>query len=734
MKKKQKLSEKWKDKNKKGGSAPLLGAALIIFIITVAVYFAANYVAESYSRDNMLSNWGYAYTDKEGAVPAGELRVNNAQNPILTEGGVRRKNLYLSKTVSASDTGKILAIVTDFAPMKIRLNGKEVYNNHFDTEEITGNCYNALLIPQSTHEQHIEVFMKLPYSVRFEAYLNSEGDPAFAPSFAFWFGCGVAAAGVLALLVFAVLSAVRRKVYRSLKAAGVFAYAGLMTVLHMLPEVTYRLNDPIWLKLTLLPVQLTFLVTLACLNSFFRDHRKSTIAISFAAGVSIIAVFAAPTALLIKLAAVLTGVLCVAAGAFTVRIAAAHLERRLQYAAPVFVLSAYYTLAALLAGLFLYARVRVLYCYTVVVPTVVVAGVLEYTYIAEHRFQRRNSRLREETSHYGDTVDNVSLFIKNMLRCTDGKDFYQTAADEIISLLGKINPGNTDVRCCAAVKTEDGFEEKVNRGVGACDYAVIEQNCLRNEKNCMFAETYFVFALRDGDSVKAVFHFENIQNGLDMFFVSVMEATYCGLETTYENIAATGGQRNINIIFEELAENAEIDNGCSVDHLRHISEYTLALCRGLGMTEEEAQHIALASKLHDLGKIAVPKSIIHKEGRLSEEERVIVNSHTKFGYTILSAYDDDPLIATAAEIARYHHERWDGAGTNGLTGEDIPLAARVVTVCDVYDALVSERSYKKAWSTEDAMAYLSENAGKIFDPAITALFLEYRQSEAGAQE
>ena len=274
----------------------------------------------------------------------------------------------------------------------------------------------------------------------------------------------------------------------------------------------------------------------------------------------------------------------------------------------------------------------------------------------------------------------------------------------------------------------------MNRGVGACDYAVIEQNCLRNEKNCMFAETYFAFALRDGDSVKAVFHFENIQNGLDMFFVSVMEATYCGLETTYENIAATGGQRNINIIFEELAENAEIDNGCSVDHLRHISEYTLALCRGLGMTEEEAQHIALASKLHDLGKIAVPKSIIHKEGRLSEEERVIVNSHTKFGYTILSAYDDDPLIATAAEIARYHHERWDGAGTNGLTGEDIPLAARVVTVCDVYDALVSERSYKKAWSTEDAMAYLSENAGKIFDPAITALFLEYRQSEAGAQE
>ncbi len=91
MKKKQKLSEKWKDKNKKGGSAPLLGAALIIFIITVAVYFAANYVAESYSRDNMLSNWGYAYTDKEGAVLRASCASTMHRTPYLPKAACAEK-------------------------------------------------------------------------------------------------------------------------------------------------------------------------------------------------------------------------------------------------------------------------------------------------------------------------------------------------------------------------------------------------------------------------------------------------------------------------------------------------------------------------------------------------------------------------------------------------------------------------------------------------------------------
>ena len=189
-------------------------------------------------------------------------------------------------------------------------------------------------------------------------------------------------------------------------------------------------------------------------------------------------------------------------------------------------------------------------------------------------------------------------------------------------------------------------------------------------------------------------------------------------------------KRDINIIFEELAENAELDNGFPLSLLENIYKNTYCLCQRIGYDEEKAEHIALASKLHDLGKIAVPKFIIEKQGRLNEEERIIVNSHTEFGYTILSAYDDDPLIATAASIARYHHERYDGSGTNGLKGKNIPVEARIVTVCDVYDALVSDRSYKSAWSKGDAMNYLADNSGKIFDPEICLAFIQYLSEES----
>ena len=93
------------------------------------------------------------------------------------------------------------------------------------------------------------------------------------------------------------------------------------------------------------------------------------------------------------------------------------------------------------------------------------------------------------------------------------------------------------------------------------------------------------------------------------------------------------------------------------------------------------------------------------------------------------------MFATAATIARYHHERYDGTGNNGLKGEEIPVEARVVTVCDVYDALISERTYKKAWSKEDALRYLKDNEGKIFDPAICESFIAYiREEEARAAE
>ncbi len=713
----------------KEGVLPLLGIALIVFLLTVAVYFVADYVAGSYQKENTLSGWDYQYTEKAGAVPDGELRVFNAQNPLLTEGSVRKNNLYLTKTIEAEDTGKTFVLITDHAPVKIRLNGKEVYDNQFESEGYVGNCYNAIYLEPSTHEQQIDVFVKLPFSVRFEAYLKSGGNPAYDIPLGMYFGAGILLAGLIAMAVFGIISIVKRRFFRSLITAGLAAYIGFAVIMHLLPEATYYLNLPIWLRLSELPVQMTFLLTLAFLNRLFKNHRESSVAIGFAAGISIAMMMLSFTGFMVQMSAVVMSLLCLAAVVFVAQLALTQLERRTQYAVPVFIMCIFYALMIFFAGVLLISRLRALYIYTVAISTFVVGCVLEYIYIHDYRFTLKNSDFREQSVKYGNSVELISVFIRNMLSCSDKDAFCRTVASELLDLLKNFNSENADADYCIAVKENGTYTEVISKGVENCQYQVIEDNYLKNGKNYIFSETYFEYVLKNGDDIGCIIHFENIKNGIDSFFISMLEATFCGLETTYENMFIQSDKRDINIIFEELAENAELDNGCSVEHLENICRYTRELCLRLGFDEEKAEHIATASKLHDLGKIAVPKYIIEKQGRLSEEEQIIISSHTEFGYTILSAFDDDPLLSTAATIARYHHEHYNGSGNNGLKGEDIPIEARIVTVCDVYDALVSERSYKKAWTQEAAMENLDENTGKIFDPKICEAFLEYLREE-----
>lgn len=717
------LKKKWKDKTGKTIALPMIGVALIVFVLTVAVYFVAAYVADSYSRDNMLSGWSYAYTDRAGAVPSGELRLYNAQNPIITESGTYKGNIYFSKTIHAEDTGKCVVLITDYAPMKIRVNGREVYNNHFDSAGYVGNCYNAIWLEPSTHDREVEVFMKLPLSVRMEAYLT-DGSPAFQVNSGLLLGGVLFAAGIAALLVLAVLSAVRHKMHFSLLAAGIIAYAGVAVITHVLPECTYWLNDPIWLRILMIPAQLSFMAALACLSTQFKVKGKTMIAVGFASGVSIAAVMLAFSPQMVKISVALMSVLCLAAAVFTAHTALQQLERRIQYAAPVFVMCAYLCMTILLAGILMFNRQRVLYIYSVTFPVLVVGGVLEYICIADYRYRKKNHELQAHTSRYGNSVEGVSRFIRNMMQCTDKDRFFERVFEETKTLLTGYNAANSGLTCCAAVAEGEGFCELFNNGAGECNYRVIAANSDKTQKSCMVYETYFDFVLRVDGKPGAVLHFENITDGLDMFFVSMLETIYCGLETTYENAFLQGSSRNINVMFAELAENAEIDNGYSGEHLEHVAHYTGVLCRKLGMDGEKAEMIATASKLHDLGKLAVPKYIINKQGRFNEEERIIINSHTQFGYTILSAFDEDPLIATAADIALYHHERYDGDGVNGLAGDAIPLEARIVTICDVYDALTTERTYKEAWSQRDAVNYLINQKGKIFDPHLTDLFIQ----------
>lgn len=171
-----------------------------------------------------------------------------------------------------------------------------------------------------------------------------------------------------------------------------------------------------------------------------------------------------------------------------------------------------------------------------------------------------------------------------------------------------------------------------------------------------------------------------------------------------------------------LAKAAEYKGTQTGRHVARISESCRILAKQMGLDDKWVDIIALASPMHDVGKIGIPDEVLLKPGKLLSDEWEVMKSHTELGAEIL-ADDDSELLTAAASIAQTHHEHWDGQGyPAGLAGEQIPLLTRIVTVCDVFDALTSERPYKEAWSCERALEFLRDNAGKQFDPKIVDEF------------
>lgn len=194
-----------------------------------------------------------------------------------------------------------------------------------------------------------------------------------------------------------------------------------------------------------------------------------------------------------------------------------------------------------------------------------------------------------------------------------------------------------------------------------------------------------------------------------------------GLQEEVSRATSTIAEREHEVILRlsRAAEHRDTDTG---DHLNRVSGYTRAIALELGHSQSHSDLLALASTMHDIGKIAISDAILQKPGPLTPEERAIITGHATFGHEILDGSNSE-LIQLAAEIALSHHERWDGKGyPHALAGEDIPLPGRIVAVADVFDALISDRPYKSAWSLEKARDYISENAGTQFDPACAEAF------------
>jgi len=184
-----------------------------------------------------------------------------------------------------------------------------------------------------------------------------------------------------------------------------------------------------------------------------------------------------------------------------------------------------------------------------------------------------------------------------------------------------------------------------------------------------------------------------------------------------------GSQDTISML-QRVSYIAEYREGDNRSHLERVKGYTYILSRGLGLGLEGAKNISIASQLHDIGKFIIPDVISHKSDDLTPAEWVVIEKHTTSGAALLQGFSSE-LIQIASQIALTHHERWNGSGyPNNLAGDNIPINGRICAIADVFDALTTQRPYKKEINVMDAHNLIVGASGVLFDPELVGVFKE----------
>ncbi|QIR14077.1 DUF3369 domain-containing protein [Shewanella aestuarii] len=237
-------------------------------------------------------------------------------------------------------------------------------------------------------------------------------------------------------------------------------------------------------------------------------------------------------------------------------------------------------------------------------------------------------------------------------------------------------------------------------------------------KTSLVRDNIYVGFYEFGNDVTSILYLQH-NSSLNPLQVRILELFAANVSLTFENLAGKENvqqtQKELILIIGDAIEQRSQETGA---HVRRVALMSEILAKHLNLSSDFIDTIRFAAPLHDVGKIGIPESILHKPGKLDADEWEIMKTHAEKGYNLLAA--SNRIIAKmGARIAYTHHERWDGQGyPQGLVGNAIPIEGRIMAIVDVIDALLSKRSYKPAWPAERVIAYLHEQSGKQFDPAL----------------
>lgn len=288
-----------------------------------------------------------------------------------------------------------------------------------------------------------------------------------------------------------------------------------------------------------------------------------------------------------------------------------------------------------------------------------------------------------------------------------------------------------------SLKTLDQTGPRIVKGLGKYEKStgknprdiLSDQDCqlvdrVDGKRDFMIMENKYISYFKSSSGAEALVFLE-IKENLDHLDRELLNVFNRNILAAFESLCVhreiEKTQREILFLLGEVTEARSEETG---DHVKRVSEYCRILSEHYGLPSRDTMLLTMAAPIHDIGKVAIPDSILMKPGKLSPEEFNTVKEHTSVGYNILK-YSNRDILKAAAIIAHEHHERYDGKGyPRGLKGEEIHIYGRIVAVADVFDALGSPRVYKKAWVMDDILNYFRRERGKHFDPKLVDILFD----------
>ena len=327
----------------------------------------------------------------------------------------------------------------------------------------------------------------------------------------------------------------------------------------------------------------------------------------------------------------------------------------------------------------------------------------EYKHLLKHELDTTSKNLKENlnyTRQYEKAINSAVAVLK-----TDNKNYITYVNDKMCELSGYAENELVGMNC-------KELRHEKHRVTQECDRIASE---LKNGKIITRVMTNIA---KNNDEYIINNLFYPIKN-LDGEVIEHLQVIFDLTEVIKLNQEIIDTQKEVVFTMGAIGETRSKETGL---HVKRVAEYSYLLAKLVGMSEEEAALLRQASPMHDIGKVAIPDSILNKPGKLTVEEFEIMKTHASIGYEMLN-HSNRPILKASSIVANSHHEKWDGTGyPNGLSGENIHIYGRITAIADVFDALGHDRVYKQAWELNDILELFKEEKGRHFDPNLIDLF------------